>query len=365
MNTIFDLAVQGVQKLSPYTQGMPITALKRHAGLSKIIKLASNENPLGTGPIAKQAIANTLAELSRYPDGSGFALKQALAKKHQLACTQITLGNGSNEILELIARTFLTPAHRVVFSEYAFLVYALVTQAVGATADIAPSVNYGHDLNAMLAKINAKTRLVFIANPNNPTGTLLHAEALENFISALPTSVICILDEAYYEFVEAKYRADSVAWLAQFPNLIITRTFSKAYGLAGLRMGYSLSSPNIADLLNRVRQPFNNNSLALVAAEAALTDVDYLATTIALNKQGMQQLTDGFLKLGLSWIPSFANFVSVDLQKTAMPTYEALLKRGVIVRPVANYAMPNHLRISIGTRQENQFFLTALEDILT
>jgi histidinol-phosphate aminotransferase len=364
MKTISELAIPSVQKLIPYTPGKPIDELERELGLSHIVKLASNENPLGPSSKIKEAIKKSLAELSRYPDGNGFSLKKALAEKHQVATGQITLGNGSNEILELVARTFLTPEHEVVFSQHAFAVYPLVTQAVGATACVTKALDYGHDLDAMLAMMNDKTRLVFIANPNNPTGTLLSASALKSFIAALPSSVICVLDEAYFEFIDDKDRANAIDWLKQFSNLMITRTFSKAYGLAGLRLGYSISSTEIADLLNRVRQPFNNNSLALVAAEAALNDSDYLAATIALNRQGMQQLTQAFSDLGLSWIPSFGNFVSVDLQQTALPVYSALLKKGVIVRPVANYEMPNHIRISIGTEQENQFFIDALKAIL-
>lgn len=363
--TISQLAVQGVQKLVPYTPGKPIDELERELGISNIVKLASNENPLGPGPKALSAIQQSLAELSRYPDGNGFALKTALAKKMHVALEQITLGNGSNEILELLARTFLTPEMEVVFSQHAFAVYPLVTQAVGATAKVAPALGYGHDLDAMLALVNENTRLVFIANPNNPTGTLLSSRALKQFISSLPETVICVLDEAYFEFVSTEERSDSIAWLTEFPNLIVTRTFSKAYGLAGLRVGYSVSSVEVADLLNRVRQPFNNNSLALAAAEAALADEDYLAQTLAVNKQGMQMLSSAFEALGLSWIPSSGNFVSVDLKQNAMPIYQALLEKGVIVRPVVVYEMPTYLRISIGTKQENQFFVDALNDVLT
>lgn len=363
-NTIFSLAVPGVQALVPYTPGKPVEELERELGLNNIVKLASNENPLGPGEKVLSAIQDQFSELSRYPDGNGFILKQALAEKFNVETNQITLGNGSNEILELVARTFLTPGLEVIFSQHAFAVYPLVTQAVGATAKVTPALNFGHDLQEMLARLTDKTRVVFIANPNNPTGTLLPAAALEDFIRALPKSVICVLDEAYFEFVEEDGKADSISWLEQFPNLIITRTFSKAYGLAGLRVGYSLSSAEIADLLNRVRQPFNNNMLALAAAEAALSDKDYLSQTIALNKSGMQFLTQKFSEMGLSWIPSAGNFVSVDLAQTAMPIYDALLRKGVIVRPVANYEMPNHLRISIGTENENQIFIQALKDVL-
>jgi histidinol-phosphate aminotransferase len=364
INTICDLAVPGVQQLVPYVPGKPIEELERELGLTRIIKLASNENPLGPGKKALAAIQATLPQLALYPDGNGFNLKQALARKYGLDIGQITLGNGSNEILELVARAFLTTEHDVVFSQHAFAVYPIVTQAVGAKAVVVPAVNYGHDLSAMLQAVTEKTRLVFVANPNNPTGTWIDQSSLERFIKALPETCLCVLDEAYYEFVNSTDPADSIGWLKKYPNLLITRTFSKAYGLAGLRVGYGLSSPELADILNRVRQPFNNNMLALAAAEAALSDAEHLERTITVNARGMQQLTDGFRKLGLEWIPSHGNFVSVDLKQPGLPVYEALLRKGVIVRPVANYEMPNHLRVSIGTEEENRIFLNALSDIL-
>jgi histidinol-phosphate aminotransferase len=361
---IYSLAVAGVQQLIPYKAGKPIEELERELGISNIIKLASNENPFGAGKKALAAIQAALPELGLYPDGSGFHLKNALAKKYALTFEQITLGNGSNEILELVARAFLTPDLDVVFSQHAFAVYPIVTQAVGANAIVVPALNYGHNLNAMLEAITPKTRLVFIANPNNPTGTLLSQTSVETFIAALPETVICVLDEAYFEFVSQTETVDSIAWLKKYPNLIITRTFSKAYGLASLRIGYGLSSPEMADILNRVRQPFNNNSLALVAATAALDDAEHLTLTVENNARGMKQLTDGFKMLGLEWIPSAGNFVSVDLKQAGLPIYEALLHKGVIVRPVGNYEMPNHLRISIGTETENTQFLQALANVL-
>jgi len=363
-DNIYRLAVTGVQQLIPYKPGKPIEELERELGLDRIIKLASNENPLGLGEKALAAIQAILPELALYPDGSGFLLKQALAKKYAVDVDQITLGNGSNEILELVARAFLTPELEVVFSQHAFAVYPIVTQALGATAVVAPALNYGHDLDAMLQKVTGKTRLVFIANPNNPTGTLLSQASLERFISALPDTVVCVLDEAYFEFVSRIEPINSIDWLKKFPNLLITRTFSKAYGLAGLRIGYGLSSPQLADILNRVRQPFNNNTLALVAADAALADDEHLHETLTVNARGMQQLTDGFKNLGLEWIPSAGNFVLVDLKQDGLPFYEALLRKGVIVRPVGVYELPNHLRISIGTAAENQLFLEALTDTL-
>jgi histidinol-phosphate aminotransferase len=361
---IYSLALAGVQQLIPYKPGKPIEELERELGLTRIVKLASNENPLGPGKKALAAIQAALSELALYPDGSGFALKQALAKKYAVDASQITLGNGSNEILELVARAFLRPGLEVIFSQHAFAVYPLVTQAVGAMAMVVPAVEYGHDLAGMLAHVTDNTRVVFVANPNNPTGTLLSQADVEAFIGALPDTVICVLDEAYFEFVSRQEAIDSISWLKKYPNLIITRTFSKAYGLAGLRVGYSLSSPEIADILNRVRQPFNNNTLALAAAEAALSDDEHLQNTITINIQGMQQLTEGFTQLGLEWIPSAGNFVSVDLRQPGQPVYEALLHKGVIVRPVGNYEMPDHLRISIGTQFENQQFLHALGDVL-
>ncbi len=361
---IYTLAVGGVQRLVPYKAGKPIEELERELGLTRIVKLASNENPLGPGKKALEAIQAALPELALYPDGSGFMLKQALAEKYAVDDSQITLGNGSNEILELVARAFLSPDYEAVFSQHAFAVYPIVTQAVGATAVVVPALNYGHDLDAMLLAVTEKTRLVFIANPNNPTGTLLSQTSLERFISALPDTCVCVLDEAYFEFVSHAEPINSIDWLKDHPNLLITRTFSKAYGLAGLRVGYGLSSPQMADILNRVRQPFNNNTLALAAAVAALSDDEHLQQTIAVNAQGMQQLTDGFKTLGLEWVPSAGNFVLVALKQAGQPVYEALLRKGVIVRPVGVYELPNHLRISIGTKAENQLFLEALTDIL-
>lgn len=364
MNTFLNLATSGVQQLVPYVPGKPVDELQRELGLTEVVKLASNENPLGAGDKVKAAIAAALPELTRYPDGSGFALKAALSARWSVASDQITLGNGSSEILELVARTFVTPEHEVVFSQHAFALYPILTQAVGAKAVAVPAKDYGHDLDGMLAHVTDRTRLVFIANPNNPTGTLLARDAVERFVAALPKNVLCVLDEAYYEFVDPAVRCESMSWPARYPNLIIARTFSKAYGIAGLRIGFGVSSPDVADLLNRVRQPFNNNMLALVAAEAALNDQAYIDQTIAVNRAGMAQLTAAFQTLGLQWIPSHGNFVSVEFRQSAMPLYEALLQKGVIVRPVANYEMPNHLRVSIGTERENTFFIKALTEVL-
>lgn len=360
------LAVPGVQKLSPYVPGKPVDELARELDLDPagIVKLASNENPLGPSPRALEAIRAELAELTRYPDGNGFELKQKLAARCGVTPAQVTLGNGSNDILDLVARAWLAPGLNAVFSQYAFAVYPIATQAVGAQGKVVPARDHGHDLEAMLAAIDVNTRVVFVANPNNPTGTWFGPDALERFLARVPENVLVVLDEAYIEYAEGDELPDGLDYLARYPNLLVSRTFSKAYGLASLRVGYALSSPQVADVLNRVRAPFNVNSLALTAACAALDDADYLAASRRTNDAGMAQLEEGFRGLGLSWIPSKGNFIAVDFGRDAAPINQALLQAGVIVRPVAGYGMPTFLRVSIGTEQENARFLEALERIL-
>ncbi len=370
MSYYCDLAVPGVQSLTPYQPGKPVNELKREYGLEHIIKLASNENPIGPSQLAIDAIQNNLKELARYPDGNGFELKTKLAERHNLQTDQITLGNGSNDILEFVARTFVTANDEVIFSQHAFAVYPLVTQAIGGVICEVPAKDWGHDLNAMLARITDKTRLIFIANPNNPTGTWLTEDEITGFLQQVPTNIIVVLDEAYFEYAHAPEMGfteypNGIELLTQFENLVVTRTFSKAYGLAGLRVGYGVSNTEISDLLNRVRQPFNVNSLALAAATAALDDQEHIEKSILLNKQGMQALTKVFSDLSLSYIPSVGNFISFDLGREAAPVYTELLKLGVIVRPVDNYAMPNHLRVTIGTPEENKLFIKALHQALT
>lgn len=360
------LAQPGVQKLSPYVPGKPVDELARELGLdpAQIIKLASNENPLGASPRALEAIRGELAELTRYPDGNGFDLKQRLAARCNVRASQVTLGNGSNDILELVARAYLAPGLNAVFSEYAFAIYPIVTQAVGADARVAPAKEWGHDLVAMLAAIDSNTRVVFVANPNNPTGTWFGPDALEAFLAAVPKDVLVVLDEAYIEYAAGAELPDGLNYLADFPNLLVSRTFSKAYGLASLRVGYALSTAQVADVLNRVRQPFNVNSLALTAACAALDDVEYVEKSRQLNEVGMEQLEGGLRLLGLKWIASKANFIAIDLEREAAPVYQGLLREGVIVRPVGGYGMPNHLRVSIGLPAENTRFLEALAKVL-
>jgi len=370
IDSFLKLAAPGVQALQPYLPGKPVAELEREYGIRNAVKLASNENPFGPSPLAIAAATGALQDLSRYPEGSGHLLVERLAEKHQLDASCITLGNGSNDVLDIIARVFLTPDHEAVFSQHAFAVYPITVQAVGATARVAAAhdgsrgLAYGHDLAAMLALAGPATRLVFIANPNNPTGAWLDSNELEQFISALPEHVMVVVDEAYFEYVERADYPDTSTWLARFPNLIVTRTFSKAYGLAGLRIGYALSHPDVASLLNRVRQPFNVNSVAQAAALAALDDVDYLQQCIMANREGMAQLVSGFEALSLSYIESVGNFVCVDTGRSGADVFEALLQKGVIVRPVANYGMPGHLRVTVGRREENARFLGALEQVL-
>ena len=354
-----------IRAIAAYQPGKPTSELAREMGLDEasIVKLASNENPLGMGSKARAAVLAAVEKLARYPDGNGFALKAKIAETFGVAQDSIVLGNGSNDVLELIAHTFLTPGTSAVFAQYAFAVYPLVTQATGADSIVVRAVEYGHDLPAMLAAIRPDTRVVFIANPNNPTGTLCRPGDLLDFLEAVPASVLVVLDEAYTEYLAPEKRPDSIGWLACFPNLIVSRTLSKAYGLAGLRVGFALAAPAVADLMNRLRQPFNVNSLAQAAACAALDDTDFLAATVKLNQEGMSQITAAFVRLGLSYIPSAGNFVTFHCGDAAALNH-FMLKNGVIVRPLAGYGMSDCLRVSIGTHAENARFIAVLEEAM-
>ena len=357
-----ELSPAYVRSIAPYQPGKPISELAREYGLDerKIVKLASNENPRGVGPRTRAAIEAAFGDIARYPDGNGYELKLALSKRYGVDMTQIVLGNGSNDVLELVALAFLGPGLSAVYSQHAFAVYPLATQARGARAIVVPARDFGHDVEAMAAAIADDTRVVWIANPNNPTGTLVASERLEAFVRRVPERVIVVIDEAYNEYLHANLRAPTVAWLKRHPNLVITRTFSKAYGLAGLRVGYSLAHPQVADVMNRVRQPFNVNGVALAAAVAALNDMEFVARSYADNLQGMRQIEEGARALGLDWIPSYGNFITIRVGR-APEIYKRLLKRGVIVRPVGGaYQLPEHLRVTIGTAEENERFLAAL-----
>lgn len=362
------MAAPGVRGLHPYIPGKPISELERELGISDVLKLASNENPLGTSPKALVAIQQELQELALYPDGSGHDLKAILAQRHGVDPACITLGNGSNDVLVLLAEAFLTPEHGAVFSQYCFAVYPIATQAVGAIAQEVPALPddhaempLGHDLKAIAERIDDNTRLVFIANPNNPTGTWLDAAELEAFVANAPKHVLVVIDEAYFEYQDPEHVVDASAWVNKYPNLIVSRTFSKAYGLAGLRVGYLLSSPEVADLVNRVRQPFNVNSLALAAASAALGDDEFIQNSRELNRTGLARLNTALPELGFRVYPSAGNFVLVDMGSDSGPWYEALLRDGIITRRVGNYGLPNHLRITIGTEEQMDRLLASVE----
>ena len=364
-------AVPAVQGLKPYQPGKPVSELEREYGVSNIIKLASNENPLGPGARALEVINRALPELARYPDGNGFDLKMALAKRHDVDPACITLGNGSNDVLVLLAEAFLNEGLEAVYSQYSFAVYMLAVKAVGATAKVAPARKMdedqplGHDLDAMLSLVSDKTRLVFIANPNNPTGTWLTTGQLQDFLDKVPADVIVVVDEAYFEYVRMADYPDCISWLNRYPNLVVTRTFSKAFGLAGIRVGYCVSGPDIADVLNRIRQPFNVNSLALEAATAALEDEEHIRKSVSLNETERSRVIEACERLGLTAIPSAGNFVLIDMGQPALPIFDALLHQAVIVRPVDNYGLPNYLRITIGTQDENTRLIQALEHVLS
>ncbi|MDR2001115.1 MAG: histidinol-phosphate transaminase [Zoogloeaceae bacterium] len=361
--SIAQQAPDNIRSISPYIPGRPITEVARELGIpvDKIVKLASNENPLGMSPRARAAVEKALTGVERYPDQ--FGLIAALTARSGLAAEQFVLGNGSNDVLDLAARVFIAPGRSAVFSQHAFAVYPLATISAGGACIVTPAKHYGHDLAAMRAAIRPDTRLVWMANPNNPTGNFLPPDEIRAFLAAVPADVAVVLDEAYNEYLPPTERVDTLGWIKDYPNLIVTRTFSKIYGLAGLRVGYAAASAEVADLMNRVRQPFNVNNLAIAAAEAALDDHAFLAESYELNRRGMEQLVAGFKRLGLEHIPSHGNFVAVRVGDAAAVN-QKLLRQGVIVRPIAGYGLPQHLRITIGLERENARCLEALEQAL-
>jgi len=361
--SLVEQALPYVRAISPYQPGKPITALAREMGIpvDKIVKLASNENPLGMSPQAKRAVEAAISGVERYPDQ--FELIAKVAERCGVVQNQVVLGNGSNDVLDLIARVFLAPGRSAVFAQHAFAVYPLATLSTGAELIATPAKNFGHDLDAMRAAIRPDTRIVWIANPNNPTGNFLPYPEVRAFLETVPKDVVVVLDEAYNEYLPPAERVDTAAWIADFPNLVVTRTFSKIFGLAGLRVGYALASAEIADLMNRVRQPFNVNNLAIAGAVAALDDHLFVAESYELNRRGMEQIVAGLERLGLEYIPSHGNFVTFKAGNGAAVN-QKLLQQGVIVRPIAGYGLPEWLRVTIGTGPDNTRFLEALEKAL-
>ena len=366
--TLIEKARSAVRQLAPYNPGKPLQELERELGISDAIKLASNENPLGCSEQVRAVIANASADLNRYPDGNGFALKATLAEHLGVTAEQITLGNGSNDVLELLARTFVAPGDKGVVDAHSFVVYPLAITSAGGELVRVPSRDHGHDLAAMADAVDASVRIVFVANPNNPTGTWVERTSLEQFLQQVPKDVLVVLDEAYFEYVDADDYPDGLTLLPAYPNLVVTRTFSKIHGLAGLRVGYAVSHPDIADLLNRLRQPFNVNSLAQEAAICALGDTDYLQASKQMNRAGMQSLGDALTQRQIPVIPSAGNFIMLQIPAStglkAATVYEMLLRQGVIVRPLANYHLPDFLRVSIGLPEENERFIAALDQVL-
>ncbi len=354
----------GIRSLQAYQPGRPISEIKREYGIEKIVKLASNENPFGPSPRILETLTANSEDLLRYPDGNGYRLKQVIASFHKVSPQQITLGNGSNDVLDLIARTFLREGKSALFSQHAFVVYAISSQSMGAHLQVVPATNFGYDLERCAQSIDETTSVVFIANPNNPTGTFVSSDKILRFLRQVPDDIVVVLDEAYIEYLDANDYTDSTVWLEEFPNLIITRTFSKAYALAGLRVGYGLSSPEITDVLNRVRQPFNVNTLALNAAEMALKDQEWIQKTTHEFHQIKKEFEERLATLNIEWIPSKANFLCIHFPNQAKEINQCLLEKGVIVRDISGYGLSHHLRVSIGTPEENTFFFNALEGLL-
>ncbi|MFT0771670.1 histidinol-phosphate transaminase [Psychrobacter aquimaris] len=362
-------AYDSILALAPYQTGKPIEELTREYGVSDVVKLASNENPMGCSPRVTLAVTEQLGQLSRYPDGNGYYLKQALADFNDVNANQITLGNGSDDLLDILARSFVGADDAIVYSQYAFVVYPMLAKMQGATGIEVPAQRFGHNLKAMSQAVqdNPNTKIVFIANPNNPTGTQLEQKELYQFVASVPSSVLVVLDEAYIEYSP---ESNNRALLNEFDNVIIVRTFSKAYGLAGLRVGYALSSVAVADLLNRIRQPFNVSRVGLAAAAAALADQDFIEKTRLINDEQMRWLEKQFDALGLGFVKSHANFIMVEVQVemediTAASIHQALLEQGVIVRPLDAYGLPNWLRITVGVAEDNLRLIDTLRSILT
>lgn len=353
--------------LPVYQPGRPIDEVARELGLKpeEVIKLASNENPLGPSPRAIEAMKSAIAETHRYPDGSSFVLRAAVARKHGLDPSQIVFGNGSNELIEFVGHAFLKPGDEMIISQYAFAIYEIVGKLFQARIVEVRAKNHGHDLDGMIDAITPATRVMFVANPNNPTGTACKREKLRELILAVPDHVLLVLDEAYQDFLE--HPLDSAGFIrpGQKPgreNLLILRTFSKAHGLAGLRIGYGLARPQVAEALERVRQPFNANSMAQAAAHAALEDDTHIRRTFVQNLEGRAKLEGEFQRLGLDFVPSFGNFVLVNVGE-GQAVFDGLLRKGIIVRPMGGYKLPEFIRVSIGTPAENERFIAELSKL--
>ena len=353
-----------IARLRPYVPGKPIEEVQRELGLTDVIKLASNENPLGPSPLALQALTATAAGVALYPEGSAPALRRAVAQATGMPEDTLVFGNGSDEVLHLLALTFLQPGDETVQGDPSFAMYDIYATQCDAVPVLVPLKNYTHDLDAMADAITDKTRMVFVANPNNPTGTLVRRQAVERFLDRLPPNVLFVLDEAYDEYVTDPDKPDLRPLVLEGRNVVLLHTFSKAYGLAGLRVGYGIMRPETAAHLNRVRSPFNVNLPAQAAATAALGDTDHVARTVALNAEGRNYFYSEFEKMGLDYVPSEGNFVLVDVGRDAREVFQALQHKGVIVRSAHGMGLPQHIRVTTGTMPQNERFIAALKEVL-
>ncbi len=351
----------GVDTIQPYQGGKPIEEVQRELGITDIIKLASNENPLGPSPLAVRAIAESAVQVHLYPDGNAYYLKKELAEHLEVSAEHLILGNGSNDVLQLVAEAYIAPGDEVIYAAGAFVVYSLVTKLCGATAVVVPMVNHTHDLSAMAAAITDKTKVIFVANPNNPTGTMVTADETAAFIEQVPDDVLVVFDEAYYAYVARPDYPQTLRYVLEGRNFVTTRTFSKIYGLAGLRIGYGIAPPALVETLNRVRQPFNCSLVGQAAARAALKDTTHVQESQKSNTAGKAFLYKAFDDMGLRYIETEGNFIMLHVEPSGAEITDALLKQGVIVRPMAGYGYPNAIRVTIGTQQENERFITALK----
>ena len=357
---------QGVLGLKPYEPGLPLEQTQKKLGLEKVIKLASNENPLGPSPKALDLLKGQLnsfsSDLNRYPDGNAYDLKEAISKKYSVDMNQITIGNGSNDLIEFVSRCFLGEGKKAIYSQHGFAIYPLAIKSTGAVPIKSKAKNWGHDLELMKDLVDDKTKLIFIASPNNPTVTAKTLQEIKDFLNNLPEDILVFLDQAYFEYIEGTEFDTPFSLIDDYPNLVISRSFSKAHGLAALRLGFCISNPELSDYLNRVRQPFNANSLALDLGKIALSDQEHIDKSVKVNSSGMERVKMAFDSFNYSYIESWGNFISFDAKQDSDNAFQYFLKKGVILRSLKVYEMPQHLRVSIGTEEEMDFFLKVLEE---
>ena len=365
-NSFLENLNQGVLGLKPYEPGLPLEQTQKKLGLEKVIKLASNENPLGPSPKALDLLKGQLnsfsSDLNRYPDGNAYDLKEAISKKYSVDMNQITIGNGSNDLIEFVSRCFLGEGKKAIYSQHGFAIYPLAIKSTGAVPIKSKAKNWGHDLELMKDLVDDKTKLIFIASPNNPTGTAKTLQEIKDFLNNLPEDILVFLDQAYFEYIEGTDFDIPFSLIDDYPNLVISRSFSKAHGLAALRLGFCISNPELSNYLNRVRQPFNANSLALNLGKIALSDQEHIDKSVKINSSGMERVKMAFDSFNYSYIESWGNFISFDAKQDSDEAFQYFLKKGVILRSLKVYEMPQHLRVSIGTEEEMDFFLKVLEE---